>query len=145
MAKSTPDNQTVAVELTIKDEVSKLSSHVYELNVDFHINRIGRAEIRIIDGDVAEQKFELFEANSFDIGDDITIKVLGNPDTKKEVFKGIVSGISAEMSNNRSFLVIHCADKALGLTKGRKTQIFLKKKDSDIIKTVISEVSGLSV
>lgn len=145
MAKSTPDNQTVAVTLTIKGKISKLSTHVYELNVNFHINRIARAEIRIIDGDVAEQKFELFETNSFDIGDDITIDILGNPDTKKEVFKGVVSGISAEMSNNRSFLVIHCADKALGLTKGRKTQIFLKKKDSDIIKTVINEVSGLSV
>lgn len=145
MVKSTPDNQTVAITLTIKGKISKLSTHVYELNINFHINRIARAEIRIIDGDVAEQKFELFETNSFDIGDDITINILGSPDTKKEVFKGIVSGISAEMSNNRSFLVIHCADKALGLTKGRKTQIFQKKKDSDIIKTVINEVSGLSV
>ena len=75
MAKSTPDNQTVAVTLPHKGKISKLSTHVYELNVNFQINRIARAEIRIIDGDVAEQKFELFETNSFDIGDDITIDI----------------------------------------------------------------------
>jgi len=138
------DHETASVELSIKGKVSTLSNHVVKVEVSKQVNKIARAQIWILDGDVALQKFELFEQNSFDIGDDVIIKIGGTVTGLKQVFKGVVSGVASEVATNNSFLVIHCADKALGMTKGRNTKIFLKKKDDAIIKTLIGNTSGLT-
>ena len=82
---------------------------------------------------VALQKFDLIEANAVNIGDPIVIKIGGTPTTVAAVFTGIITGIATEISLNSSFIIIHCSDKAVGMTKGRNTQIFLKKKDDAIL------------
>ncbi len=138
------DNETVTVEFTVNGAVSKLSPHVYEIKVEKEINKICRATIKILDGDVALQKFELIESNTVNIGDPIVIKIGGTPTSVAAVFTGIITGIATEISMNRSFVIIHCADKAIGMTKGRNTQIFLKKKDDAIMKALIGNYSGVT-
>ena len=58
------DNETVTIEFTVNGAASKLSPHVYDIQVEKSINKICRASIRILDGDVALQKFDLFESNT---------------------------------------------------------------------------------
>ena len=41
------DNETVTIEFTVNGAVSKLSPHVYEINVEKSINKICRATIKI--------------------------------------------------------------------------------------------------
>lgn len=138
------DLETGSAEISIKGKVSKLSPHIFKVLVEKKTNKISRATIHVLDGDVGIQKFELFETNSFDIGDDIIIKIGGSTTDSNQVFKGIISGVATEVSNHQSFLVIHCTDKAIGMTKGRNTKIYLKKKDDAIIKTLIGNCTGLS-
>jgi phage protein D/phage baseplate assembly protein gpV len=138
------DNETVTIEFTVNGAASKLSPHVYDIQIEKSINKICRASIRILDGDVALQKFDLFESNTVNIGDPIVIKIGGTPTSVSAVFTGIVTGIATEISLNKSFIIIHCADKAIGMTKGRNTQIFLKKKDDAIMKALIGNYSGVT-
>jgi phage baseplate assembly protein gpV len=138
------DNETVTIEFTVNGAASKLSPHVYEINVEKSINKICRATIKILDGDVALQKFDLLEANAVNIGDPIVIKIGGTPTSVAAVFTGIITGIATEISLNSSFIIIHCSDKAVGMTKGRNTQIFLKKKDDAILKALIGNYSGVT-
>jgi len=144
MPAAITDNETVTVELSIKGKVSKLSTHVQEIRVEKRINKIARATISINDGDVAIQKFSLFEENSFKLGDDIIIKAGGNPKSLKQIYKGIIAGVSTQIIHKRSIVNIECLDKAIAMTKGRKTDVFLKKKDDVIIKELIAKTSGLT-
>ncbi len=139
------DPNTVTIEFTINGAVSKLSPHVLEVQVYKQINKIARARIKIHDGDVANQKFELIETYTPKIGDTIEIKIGGDPTSVKSTFKGVVSGLSAELNTIYNQIIIDCVDKAFGMTKGRNTSIYLKKKDDAIIKALVGNYSGVTI
>jgi len=48
-----------------------------------------------------------------------------------------------ERLRTRSVLILECADKAIRMTIGRKSEIFESKKDSDVISTMAS-TAGLT-
>lgn len=144
MPDTLKDYETVTAEITIAGAVSKLSPHIQTIRVEKRINKIARAEIAINDGNVSEQKFTLFEANTFSIGDDIIIKAGGDATTLIQIFKGVISGVSTQIVHKKSIVTIECLDKAIGMSKGRKTDVFLNKKDDAIIKELIAKTTGLT-
>lgn len=142
---STKDPSTVSFELSINGATSKLSPHILKIQINKNIGKISRAKVVIHDGDSSKEKFELIETNTPKIGDTVEIKIGGDPTSLKSVYKGVVSGLSAEVSNFNQHVTIDCVDKAFQMTKGRNTSIFLKKKDDAIIKEIIGNYTGITV
>ncbi|MGZ8219619.1 type VI secretion system tip protein VgrG, partial [Methylomagnum sp.] len=110
---------------------------VRQIYVHKEVNRIPTAKIVLIDGSSAEETFAISESGAFLPGKAVEIK-LGYLDQLTTIFKGIVvkHGIRVRGGGNSS-LVVSCMDKAVLLTLGRKSTLFLKKKDSDIIDKLI--------
>ncbi len=142
---TTKDPSTVSFELSVNGSTSKLSPHILKIQVSKNIGKISRAKVIINDGDNSKEKFELIETNTPKIGDTVEIKIGGDPTTLKSVYKGVVSGLSAEVSNFNQHVIIECVDKAFQMTKGRNTSIYLKKKDDAIIKEIVGNYSGITI
>lgn len=121
---------------------------IYSLTVRQVVNKISRASITILGGDTYENTFEEIEADLFKPGQDVTIS-LGFDQSNDSVFKGVVAKVGLrilpgyERAQYKSLLVVDCADKALALTLGKKSDIYENKTDSDILSSVLSD-AGLS-
>ncbi|MDX1908549.1 MAG: type VI secretion system tip protein VgrG [Bacteroidia bacterium] len=106
------------------------------------LNRIPEARIVFVDGNPAEEKFELSETDHFAPGAEITLNVGYHASNHQCLFKGLVVGHRVRMKESgTSELEVTCYDKALKMTVGRKNALFLNKKDSDIISQLISGYS----
>ena len=111
---------------------------VHSIDVYKEVNRIPTAIIRFTDGNAALQKFELSEKANVDPGKDIEIKAGFDTDAKT-IFKGMITRQGVKATQSGSFLIIECKDKAVKMTVENRSEVFQKKKDSDIIKTHISK------
>lgn len=101
-------------------------------------NRIPSARITLLDGEMNDGTFPASDADDFTPGTAMEI-LAGYDSDETSVFGGIIvkHGISVD-AGGASRLVIECRDKAIKMTVGRKNVNFLKKKDSEIIKTLIT-------
>ncbi|MDD5033801.1 MAG: type VI secretion system tip protein VgrG [Methylococcaceae bacterium] len=110
-----------------------------KLEVRKQINHIPSAKLTFIDGDAAEETFAISETETFTPGNEIEITA-GYEGQDKTIFKGIIvkHGIQIR-SEGHSYLLVSCFDQAVKLTIGRKSNLFLKQKDSGIIEKIIAE------
>lgn len=117
---------------------------VISIQVEREINKVSGATIIISDGEAHKGEFEISELADFDLGKEVEIK-LGYHSTNESVFKGVIAAheIKIRAYSNRivSYLELDCRDKAYKMTVSRKTSCALKKKDSDIIKSIIGDYS----
>lgn len=115
---------------------------VQSIQVEKGINRVNTAEIVIIDGNPADQNFEISESEDFVPGSKVQID-LGYHSTEAMAFKGIIMSQSIKVRSSaigvRSMLTIKCSDEAVKLTVGRKSRNFKDKKDSEVITSIIGE------
>ena len=110
---------------------------VTQIQVIKDVNKIPSAKIVLIDGSAEEETFEISESGDFVPGKEVEIK-LGYHSTEKTIFKGLITRHGLQVKRDKSsFLVVHCNDKAAKMTIGRKNAYYLKKKDSDVIGTLI--------
>ncbi len=138
------------ISYTIKINSKELDSELIVMRVDVwgEVNKISRATISIIAGDIHLNTFEESEMADFEPGKDVEIS-LGFKQTNAIVFKGVVVKHRIEVRagyerlRTRSVLILECADKAIKMTIGRKSEIFESKKDSDVITTMAS-TAGLT-
>ena len=129
------------VEIYIKGK-EIIDIELKSINVYLGLNKMPRAKIEFIDGDLSQQKFELSEQYSFDIGNDIEIKV-GYQGDLSSIFKGIIVGQRARLRNNgASQFILECTDKALSLSIGRVSKYFEKMEDSEIIQETLGDFAG---
>lgn len=146
MAASTNIKSGGLVTLTVKVEDAVVSDQfpVKSIEIENRANRIPKARIEILDGDVSSGKFEASSSSSFKPGNEITIEA--GYDSKNEIlFKGIITNQTLRINNSvRSELVVECRDKAVKMIVGRKSLSYSKKKDSEIITSIIGNYSGLS-
>lgn len=112
---------------------------IRQIQVHKEVNRIPIARIVLLDGSSSEETFAISESASFLPGNEVEIQ-LGYLDELTTIFKGVVvkHGIRVRGSGNSS-LVVSCMDKAVLLTLGRKSTLFLKKKDSEVIDQIITD------
>jgi Rhs element Vgr protein len=115
-----------------------ISVHVWK-----HLNKIARAEIKIIGGDNYLHEFKESEAAQFAPGKAVEIS-LGFNQQHSTVFKGIIlrHGLSIKRGfqqyASKSMLILECADKAISMTVGHKYALFEKSADSKILTGLIT-------
>ena len=108
------------------------------------INRIPSATIVVKDGNASTGDFKVSSSDTFLPGKDIVIEA-GYDSTNKQIFKGIITKQSLRVDHfEGSILQLECRDAAIKMTVGRKSATYSKKKDSDIITSIIGNYSGLS-
>jgi Rhs element Vgr protein len=147
MAESPIETNSDIVTLTIKADGSTIDSSIgiISVNIFYQVNHIAYAELEIRDGDIATQAFDVSSGNSFKPGSTITINAgYGNDD--EPIFEGVVTNHAVRISgNNQTTLNVTCKDQAVAMTIARKSQCYLEQKDSDIINSIISNYSKITV
>lgn len=119
-------------------------TRIYAIHVEKGVNRIPLARVSILDGDSTTGTFEASSSSTFLPGNKITIEA-GYDNTNKVIFSGIITKQSIQIDDSiGSLLIVECRDEAVKLIVGRKSLTFSKKKDSDIISSIIGTYSGLS-
>jgi Rhs element Vgr protein len=110
------------------------------INVVKEVNRIPYARLVLIDGDAAEQKFEISNDAFFAPGKELEIKLgyEGDPQSEVTVFKGVVVGHGVEADAQGSWLTIEVKDQSVRLTLARRSAIYRDKTDDRVIGDIIS-------
>jgi Rhs element Vgr protein len=110
-------------------------------------NKVPKAIITIYDGDVATNDFPISGGSSPDLSPGGTVSITfksPGASTSYTVFEGILVSHAIKVRNRASVLVLTCKDKAVKMTIGKTTACYTKKKDSEIISTLIGNYSGLT-
>ena len=124
----------------LKDTYSLVSA-----TVRLELNRIGKATLKFNAGDMDKQTFDESDNSLFNPGNTIRLDA-GSTDKEETLFDGVIIGLRIMTSkDSRSYMVVECRDHAYPATQGRKNCIFEKKKDSDIIKEVLSTYGSVEV
>ncbi|WP_303208417.1 type VI secretion system tip protein VgrG [Bacteroides oleiciplenus] len=124
----------------LKDTYSLVSA-----TVRLELNRIGKATLKFNAGDMDKQTFDESDNSLFKPGNTIRLDA-GSTDKEETLFDGVIIGLRIMTSkDSRSYMVVECRDHAYPATQGRKNCIFEKKKDSDIIKEVLSTYGSVEV
>jgi Rhs element Vgr protein len=131
---------------TIKVAGSAIPSvlNVLSISIKKEVNRIALAKITILDGEADTGKFDASSSSTFVPGAKIVIEC-GYDATNQVVFQGIITSQSIRIDETvGSALEVECRDEAIKMIVGRKSLTFSKKKDSDIISSIIGTYSGLT-
>ena len=113
------------------------------IGVQREVNRIPRAELTLRDGDAAQEKFAISNADFFVPGSKIEIRLGWEGKGEKTIFTGVVVRHSVEAGWQGSMLEVGLKDTAVALTGPRHTAVYRDMKDSDIIAKLVSD-AGLS-
>lgn len=109
------------------------------------INKIPTAKLILLDGNVAQQEFKASQANDFNPGNELTIKI-GYGDFEDVLFKGIIVKQRVKQSSDGSTqLCIELKDQAVKMTAARKNRIFADKTDVDILKEICNDYLGKGI
>ena len=117
---------------------------IVSVTVRKKINTIPYAKLVLLDGDMASGDFPISDKDDFKPGREIKIDA-GYANESQTVFEGIVIKHGIKITgDNYSRLVVEARDKAVKMTIGRKNANFADSKDSDVIKKLIGNYSGLT-
>ena len=147
MANSPEELDANVVSYEIKADGTALpdSYNVLSVTIIKEVNKISTCEIVLTDGDPANEDFPVSEASTLVPGVEIEV-LLGYDQENTSIFKGIVLKQSISTSSDSGTdtkVEITAKDKAVKMTVGRKNANYVKKKDSDIMSTLIGN-SGAS-
>ncbi len=123
---------------------SELPGEFKVRSIDIHqdVNKIATAEVFFLDGNPSTQEFVLSDKSELEPGNEVEIKV-GYSTESESIYKGMIIKHGVKIIHGSSYTYIHCKDKAVLMTVENKSEIYEKKKDSDIFKSLISKYSGL--
>ena len=114
----------------------------YELlsiDVSKELNRIPDARLVLLDGDAAKRQFPISDTTFFEPGKDVEIKLRYEGDKDVSVFKGMIVRHNVEANTNASTLTVEFKDAAVKLTQPRKSVVFAKQADHEIIGKIIGD------
>lgn len=131
---------------TILSDGREMNPAVDLLSIDIvkEVNRIPYAQLVLVDGDAAQQKFALSDSGFFEPGKTIEIKLhyAEEPQKRVTVFQGLVVGHGVQASGRGSLLTVELKDAAIRLTQTRKSAVYREQSDSQIIGKLVTD-SGL--
>jgi len=125
------------VTATISHKTKKVMSATYEvmsLDIEREVNRIPRCSLKLLDGDLAKSTFPISDTVFFEPGAELTISLNYGDDPPVVVFIGLVVRHGLSLSRRGSVLSVELKDKALALTRPRKSA--LHKDYDEAIKTI---------
>ncbi|MDQ6969598.1 MAG: type VI secretion system tip protein VgrG [Mariprofundus sp.] len=112
--------------------------HLMSILVSKSVNKIPRARLEFLDGDVATESFVLSDADFFLPGNEIEI-LAGYHSDESSIFKGKVTAHGLKSRAGKpSKLTVDCCDDAIMMTLSRKNAYFQELSDSDIFETIIT-------
>ena len=140
------------VTFTILIEGNEISGtiQVKSLTVFNAVNRLPTADIVILDGNAAEQVFEVSNDDDFVPGNKIEIKA-GYNSENETIFEGVIISQKVSAYESGTQLNIRCKSAAYGMTLSRRSKIFYDVTDSDVFEEIIgdygvrSDVESLAV
>ena len=149
-AKSPDDSLQLVISFEVKvgGKVLPKDLVVMKVHVKLEVNKIARAYVSILGGNSYKNIFPESEESTFAPGKDIEISI-GYSQKNIKVFSGIITKHSLDIGPNylsystRNLLLLEASDKSIKMTVGKKSEIYEKKKDSDIITTLLS-TAGLT-
>lgn len=142
MSNTLVSSSTNLVTYTIEIDGSKIPEQFQALSIHVRkeINKIGTARVKLFDGGYRglSEDFPAADSGKFDPGKTIKIKV-GYESKEQVVFEGIIVKQGIKLSEHNCALIVECKEDAIKMTATRNNEVFLDKKDSDIIKTLIGK------
>ncbi len=117
---------------------------VQQIVVEKTVNRISKATIIIIDGNPAKEGFSASSSATFVPGNKVRIET-GYDSVNEIIFEGIITKQNIRIHGSEGpTLEVECRDEAIRMIVGRKSLTYAKKKDSEIITSIIGTYPGLS-
>ena len=113
---------------------------VLSLDMFKAINKIPSAEIVLVDGDAAQQTFELSNTDFFNPGSKIEIALRYEGESDTTVFVGYVVQHGLQANRKKSTLTLYLKDAAIKLTQQRNNAIFRGQDDMAIMKDILQTV-----
>ena len=147
MADSPAKNKDRVLACSVHVNGSKLKDTfaLVSASVRLALNRIGKATLTFNAGNMDAQTFDESDNSLFKPGNSIRLDA-GDTDKEETLFEGSIIGVRILTGKDfRSYMVVECRDNAYPATQGRKNRIFAKKKDSDIIKEVLTDYGSVDV
>lgn len=124
--------------LVDSEEVSS-EYHLIAVTVDKAVNKVAKARIIYLDGNVAEEDFPLSNSGVFVPGNSVEI-LAGYHSDEATIFSGLIINHGIRTRENRpAQLVVECQDKAVKMTVGRKNRYFGEMTDSEMIEEVLGD------
>jgi Rhs element Vgr protein len=146
MADNPGDNAARLVTFKVYSDGTQIKDD-YEfksISVTKEINRIGSATLEILAGNMPDRDFPLSNTDTFKPGKSIKIDA-GYESEDETIYEGIIISHGLRLSSGGdSLMIIECRDFAIKATAGRKNAVYEKKKDSDVISTVLGNYSDLT-
>ncbi len=116
----------------------KTSLPISYISIEREVNRIPCAEIGLVENEIHKEDDYVGVGGHFEPGKEITIKF-----NKTPIFKGIVVKQALKSVQAEAYLSITLKGASIKLTKGRKNALFIDKKDSEVIESLIKD-AGLT-
>lgn len=150
LSKSPDDSLQLVISFEVKVGGKPLPKEmvVMKVQVKSEVNKIARAYLSIVAGKSYENLFPESENPSFAPGKEVEISI-GYAEKNVKVFSGIITKHSIDIGSDylnfssRNLLLLEAADKAIKMTVGKKSELYEKKKDSEIMTTLLS-TAGLT-
>jgi phage protein D/phage baseplate assembly protein gpV len=134
-----PNVRIVDVKVFINDQVIDRTIQITEVAIFKRVNKIGKADVYLMDGDVAEGTFPLMESSQFVPGTPIKIEIgYGTGEENEIAFQGIIVQVDVKTSSeSRPLLIVRCVCQAFLLTSNNQYCLYENKKDSDLFRDII--------
>lgn len=107
------------------------------------VNKIPFAQLRLLDGDVAKQSFDISGGDYFKLGKKVEIKIGFQDKEQQTIFVGLVISHNIKSGDSGSVLIIELTDPCSILNGQRNSAVFTDSTDVDVFKKIISK-NGLT-
>lgn len=112
---------------------------VQSIMVLHEVNKISRAKITLIDGDVSEQDFKLSAMDFFVPGNTFEVDI-GFENDVENVFKGILTRHAIKViEENKTTLDIECKHEAVKLAHSKRNRFFYNKSDKTLVQQILED------
>ncbi|HEY0406173.1 MAG TPA: type VI secretion system tip protein VgrG [Pyrinomonadaceae bacterium] len=139
----TTDTSLVTFTIKVEGEAIDSAFQVSSIETWNAVNRVPKAQLVIFDGSAAESNFAISSLKTFLPGNKVEISV-GYHSQESIIFKGVIVKQGIEISQSQaSKLNVDLTDESIKMTLARKTTLFEKIKDSDLIGKLIAN-NGLA-
>ncbi|MCU0443433.1 MAG: type VI secretion system tip protein VgrG [Microscillaceae bacterium] len=138
------DLSLITTKILIDGEAIPQDFGVLSIYVNHEANKVSLAKIKLSDGGVSENaEFKIADSGKFTPGKTLVIQA-GYDSKEKKIFEGIIIKLGMQINPNGAVILqVEGKHEAIKMTTIRYNALFKKKKDSEIINTLIQS-SGLS-
>ncbi len=146
---SSENLEIVNTKIFIDDTEIDNTYQLTEIAIFKKINKLNKADVYFIDGDVAEGKFPIMESNDFKPGTPVKIEIgYGTGEENEITFAGIIVQVDIQTHSERKPLfVLRCVDEAFKMSLNQQYFLYEQKKDADLFNDIIDryEVTAATI